>query len=109
MIIFLNKCDILQKKLEAGIRVCDHLPSYGERPNEGASVIKCALFLATDLFTVWVCTELRHVHIDLSKKFQDTLKENSPIPRICYLYPTSVTVSSFCLTVPPSKENHPFV
>jgi hypothetical protein len=41
MIIFLNKCDILQKKLEAGIKVSDSLPSYGERPNERGSVIKC--------------------------------------------------------------------
>lgn len=41
MIVFLNKCDLLKKKLKSGVYVKKHLPSYGERPNDAASVVKC--------------------------------------------------------------------
>lgn len=38
---FLNKCDLLQKKLSRGVRVVEYIPSYGDRPNEARSVAKC--------------------------------------------------------------------
>ncbi|KAI0915678.1 hypothetical protein AcW1_003785 [Taiwanofungus camphoratus] len=41
MILFLNKCDLLQKKLSRGVRVVEYIPSYGDRPNEARSVAKC--------------------------------------------------------------------
>lgn len=41
MILFLNKCDILKRKLRSGIMVRDFLPSYGERPNDAPTVLKC--------------------------------------------------------------------
>ncbi|KAG9227202.1 hypothetical protein CCMSSC00406_0004259 [Pleurotus cornucopiae] len=68
MIVFLNKCDLLKKKLKSGVYVKKHLPSYGERPNDAASVVKY-----------------------LRDKFKDTLKQHSPEHRVGYLYPTSVT------------------
>ncbi|KAJ8691056.1 hypothetical protein PTI98_010663 [Pleurotus ostreatus] len=71
MIVFLNKCDLLKKKLKSGVYVKKHLPSYGERPNDAASVVKY-----------------------LRDKFKDTLKQHSPEHRVGYLYPTSVTVSA---------------
>ncbi|CAE6516815.1 unnamed protein product [Rhizoctonia solani] len=34
ILLFLNKTDLLEKKLNAGIKLSDYLVSYGERPNE---------------------------------------------------------------------------
>lgn len=34
LVLFLNKIDILKRKLEAGIRFADHIVSYGDRPND---------------------------------------------------------------------------
>lgn len=41
IILFLNKCDLLQKKLDAGVKLAQHLLSYGDRPNDYDSVSKC--------------------------------------------------------------------
>jgi len=41
LILFLNKCDLLRRKLKRGIKVNQHLPSFGDRPNEVMSVVKC--------------------------------------------------------------------
>ncbi|KDQ51103.1 hypothetical protein JAAARDRAFT_199327 [Jaapia argillacea MUCL 33604] len=40
IILFLNKCDLLQAKLDAGVRLNDHMVSYGDRPNDYDSVSK---------------------------------------------------------------------
>lgn len=41
--LFLNKCDLLKKKLAAGIKVNKHVTSYGTRPNDYENVSKCEL------------------------------------------------------------------
>jgi len=38
IVLFLNKCDLLQAKLEAGVRLNQHMISYGDRPNDYDSV-----------------------------------------------------------------------
>ncbi|KAJ7752197.1 guanine nucleotide binding protein, alpha subunit [Mycena maculata] len=38
MILLLNKCDLLQAKLDAGVRFNQHVLSYGDRPNDYESV-----------------------------------------------------------------------
>ncbi|KAG6901805.1 hypothetical protein C0995_007741 [Termitomyces sp. Mi166 len=68
MILFLNKCDILRRKLKSGAQVKDFLPSYGDRPNDALSITKY-----------------------LKDKFKDTLRQHSPEPRVSYFYATSVT------------------
>lgn len=68
MIVFLNKCDLLKKKLKSGVKVRRYLPSYGERENEIGSVVKF-----------------------LKDRFKDVAKNHSPIPRATYSYATSVT------------------
>ncbi|KAG6835896.1 hypothetical protein H0H93_013570 [Arthromyces matolae] len=68
MILFLNKCDILKRKLRDGAQVKLHLPSYGDRPNDAVSVLKY-----------------------LRDKFKDILRQHSPEPRVSYFYATSVT------------------
>ncbi|KAJ7483231.1 guanine nucleotide binding protein, alpha subunit [Mycena latifolia] len=40
IVLFLNKCDLLQAKLEAGVRLSHHITSYGDRPNDYDSVSK---------------------------------------------------------------------
>ncbi|KAJ7594350.1 guanine nucleotide binding protein, alpha subunit [Mycena floridula] len=39
-VLFLNKCDLLQAKLDAGVRLNQHMTSYGDRPNDYDSVSK---------------------------------------------------------------------
>jgi guanine nucleotide-binding protein alpha-1 subunit len=41
LILFLNKCDLLKRKLKRGIQVNRYLPSYGDKPNEVIAVVKC--------------------------------------------------------------------
>ncbi|KAG5719020.1 Guanine nucleotide-binding protein alpha-4 subunit [Termitomyces sp. T112] len=68
LILFLNKCDLLRRKLKRGVRVKDFLPSYGSRPNEVIPVVKY-----------------------LREKFKDIQKRSSPELRSAYVYPTTVT------------------
>lgn len=42
IVLFLNKCDLLQRKLATGARVSQYMVSYGDRPNDYESVSKCA-------------------------------------------------------------------
>jgi GTPase SAR1 family protein len=41
IVIFLNKCDLLREKLQAGVQLKNHLLTYGDRPNDYESVAKC--------------------------------------------------------------------
>ena len=41
MVVFLNKCDLLKRKLKSGVMVNKYLPSYGNRPNDLQTVVKC--------------------------------------------------------------------
>lgn len=53
MILFLNKCDLLKRKLKSGVMVKDYLPSYGDRANDPSTVTKCLCsFLVLFLFLV---------------------------------------------------------
>src|SRR6266702_258326 len=40
IILFLNKCDLLERKLRAGVRVRTHVPSFGSRSNDVDTVKK---------------------------------------------------------------------
>lgn len=40
IILFLNKCDLLQAKLNAGVRLSHYMTSYGDRPNDYEAVAK---------------------------------------------------------------------
>ena len=45
LVLFLNKCDILEKKLNAGVRLAKYVRSYGERPNDLETASKCESLL----------------------------------------------------------------
>ncbi|PPR05527.1 hypothetical protein CVT24_003270 [Panaeolus cyanescens] len=72
MILFLNKCDLLKKKLKSGVMVRQYLPSFGDRPNDTNTVVKY-----------------------LREKFKEILKQQSPEQRAGYFYATSVIVCHF--------------
>jgi hypothetical protein len=41
LVLFLNKCDILEKKLNSGIRLSKYVRSYGDRGNDIETASKC--------------------------------------------------------------------
>ncbi|GLB44538.1 putative G protein alpha subunit [Lyophyllum shimeji] len=67
IILFLNKCDLLQAKLQRGVRIRDSVPSFGDRKND--------LPTATRYF---------------QQHFKDISKQHSPVARPFYMYLTSV-------------------
>ncbi|SJL10406.1 uncharacterized protein ARMOST_13792 [Armillaria ostoyae] len=68
LILFMNKCDLLKRKLKRGVQVKKYLPSYGDRPNDVTNVVRY-----------------------LREKFKDMQRQLSPAARHAYIYPTTVT------------------
>lgn len=71
------------------VLVRDYLTSYGERPNDVMTYVKCNPLVSPSVSTP---ADLLSI-TDLRDKFKDILKDQSPIPRASYIYPTTVTVS----------------
>ncbi|KAG6370874.1 guanine nucleotide binding protein, alpha subunit [Boletus reticuloceps] len=103
LIIFLNKVDVLEYKIANGVMVNRYLPSYGDRPNDTQSVVKCMCvpFPTPPLLAASppYCEGCHGRFItsfcpDLRQKFKDTVKHSSPEPRMCHIYSTSVIVES---------------
>jgi len=67
LILFLNKCDLLEKKLERGVQISQYVTSYGNRPNEAKAVAKY-----------------------FRQQFKDVFLKHSPEKRTFYSYLTSV-------------------
>ncbi|KAF5388888.1 hypothetical protein D9757_005036 [Collybiopsis confluens] len=68
MICFLNKCDILKRKLKSGIRFSRYVREYGDRPNEITPVVKF-----------------------IKERFRNIAIKYSIDQRTTYIYTTSVT------------------
>ena len=43
LVLFLNKCDILDKKLKSGVRLAKYVRSFQDRSNDSETVQKCEL------------------------------------------------------------------
>ena len=41
IVLFLNKCDLLEQKLTSGVRVRDYVHSFGDRPNDVEHATRC--------------------------------------------------------------------
>ncbi|KAI0056839.1 G-alpha-domain-containing protein [Artomyces pyxidatus] len=67
IILFLNKCDLLEQKLRSGVKVVDHVPSFGDRGNDVETVKKY-----------------------FQTHFKEIAKQHSPEPRRFYVHLTSV-------------------
>lgn len=46
LVLFLNKCDQLQAKLDSGMQFAKYIVSYGSRPNDFESTSNCTRFSA---------------------------------------------------------------
>jgi len=53
IILFLNKCDILQNKMSRGVMVKDYVPSFAERKNDTMTVMKCTCLWPFPPWVVW--------------------------------------------------------
>ncbi|KAG8747645.1 hypothetical protein FRC10_000188 [Ceratobasidium sp. 414] len=81
ILLFLNKCDLLDKKLKAGVRLGDFLLSYADKPNETKKVLHY-----------------------LSKRFAGLRKDSTaPSTTPYYIHHTSVVVRVFAF----ADFNHP--
>ncbi|KAJ3866194.1 guanine nucleotide binding protein, alpha subunit [Lentinula novae-zelandiae] len=67
LILFLNKCDLLQAKLQRGVRIRDSVPSFGDRRND-------------------ISTATRY----FQQHFKEILKQYSPVQRSFFVHLTSV-------------------
>ncbi|KAH9931630.1 G-alpha-domain-containing protein [Epithele typhae] len=67
IVLFLNKCDLLKEKLQSGVRIKDHVHSYGDRPNEVEHAVKY-----------------------FGSHFKEILRKYSPEPRPFRVHHTSV-------------------
>lgn len=90
LILFLNKCDLLRRKLKRGVRVNQYLPSFGDRQNEIITVVKCEFSPQTQGGNYSLFCQLP----DFREKFKDIQKQHSPEHRSVYIYPTTVTVNA---------------
>jgi guanine nucleotide-binding protein alpha-1 subunit len=90
LVLFLNKCDILDKKLKSGIRLAKYVRSYGDRPNDLESTSKCMLGPGHKMIFRMLIFDF----VDLRSKFNAIQREYSPHPRKFYAFCTSVTVST---------------
>ncbi|KAI0074990.1 G-alpha-domain-containing protein [Panus rudis PR-1116 ss-1] len=68
LVLFLNKCDILDAKLRSGVRLAKYVRSFGDRSNDAETAEKY-----------------------FRSKFSAIHREHSPIPRKFYGFCTSVT------------------
>ena len=99
IILFLNKCDLLQvcprlqspfiavltsrqAKLDAGVRLNQHMVSYGDRPNDYDSISNCLFYCDIDKTSF-------HLHPDFRNKFGALHQSYTP-NRERELYSTTV-------------------
>ena len=95
LVQFLNKCDLLQKKLARGVRVYDYVPSFGDRPNDAPTTAKCAFAVsppASLIHSADTCLVRLDALPDFRQQFRDYLLRYSPQQRGFYSYLTSVVV-----------------
>lgn len=83
IILFLNKCDLLEQKLRAGVKVRTHVPSFGDRSNDVDTVKKCEHihFLASVVAVVPRCrcltVGLPQISNLILKRSQNNIRLNS--------------------------------
>jgi guanine nucleotide-binding protein alpha-1 subunit len=89
IILFLNKCDLLEQKLRAGVKVRTYVPSFGNRSNDIETVKKCDHTLYHVYFSE---AGSDHFPSDFQSHFKEIAKQHSPEQRRYYVHLTSVVV-----------------
>ena len=95
---FLNKCDLLQKKLARGVHVVDYIPTFGSRTNDAPSAAKCA-YINPPVLVEGLTRKYSATPTDFRQQFRDTLVKHSPLKRNFYSYLTSVVVRTRLLDI----------
>lgn len=62
-LIVLNKCDLLQAKLQRGIRIRDSVPSFGDRKNDLSTATRCEHFFQYLFLIVCGSASLNYGHL----------------------------------------------
>ncbi|ELU44948.1 G-alpha domain-containing protein [Rhizoctonia solani AG-1 IA] len=79
IVLFLNKCDLLQAKLEAGVQLNQFLTSYGDRPNDYSKFDKIKREHCPDsqVFTHFItATDTRTTSIAINAVRDKIMREN---------------------------------
>lgn len=88
-ILFLNKCDILCTKLEAGQSFNKWVKSYNDEPNDAAHVSECEWFISAV-----VCEQgVTRRHVDLRNKLIAIYKSSSSKKGQLHVHVTCAIVS----------------
>lgn len=66
IVLFLNKIDLLQAKLDSGVRLNQHMKSYGDRPNDFDSVTKYFYNKFGAIHTTYTPNKERELYIHLT-------------------------------------------
>jgi hypothetical protein len=61
MILFLNKIDLLKRKLRSGVKIKHYLPSYGERNNDAGTMVRCEFFSSPRMVVVFLISDLDQI------------------------------------------------
>jgi len=94
IVLFLNKYDLLVKKLNRGVKIRDYISSYGERENTPEVAVKCTCLRVT--VSPMGCRRMC-IFLDFEAHFKDVYKKHSPQDRAFFVHVTSVVVSArFC-------------
>ena len=99
IVLFLNKHDLLVKKIQRGVRVGDFISSYGQRENTPEAVVKCVCLRAGVPPVRYL--PLR-VFSDFEAHFKEIHRKNSRPDRPLFVHITSVVVSE--AACPPRRE-----
>jgi guanine nucleotide-binding protein alpha-1 subunit len=105
LILFMNKCDILDQKLKSGTRLAKYLRSFGDRPNDLDNAQKCTCRFVLTALRFGPDGLTMRAHAVFRSKFSFIHREHSPQPRKFHGYFTSVTVrppflASLCSDIP---------
>jgi hypothetical protein len=91
IILFLNKYDLLAKKLKRGVKVRDYISSYGERENTPEVAVKCTC--PFPLSSRWGA-DASCIFLDFEAHFKEVHRKHSPLDRSFFVHITSVVVSA---------------
>ena len=110
----LNKCDLLQAKLQRGVRIRDSVPSFGDRKNDLPTATRCMFLYSYYIFypqhlTLLYSSLFSFFSLDFQQHFKEISKNHSPLTRPFYVHLTSVIVRSrFLFVVFISKSDFRF-
>ena len=86
----LNKCDLLQAKLQRGVRIRDSVPSFGDRKNDLHTATRCTfllLFVSPNIVQnkhLTLFFYLSYLILTLDQIFNNTLERSQRIIRLLY-------------------------